>query len=724
MIIFEQSHCSMKALHSLIESSVNSFYKVLINHCRTIKLGIDSDVYTANNILKGYSNNQDFGLAHKLFDGMLHRDTASWNTLISGHVKSGNFETVCSILRDMRRCGFEYDAYTFGSMLKGITYAGKWDLGEQVHSMIMKMGYTRNIYSSSALLDMYAKCERVEEASMVFEEMPEQNWVSWNALIAGFVQLGYRGTAFWLFECMEQDGLKIDDGTIAPLLTLLDSYEFYKSTMQIHGKIVKHGLTCRNTVCNAIITSYAECGSIQDAKRFFDHAGTRDLVTWNSMLAAYLIHKKEDIAFNLFLDMQRYGYEPDIYSYTSILSACFGETNKNNRKSLHGLIIKRGLEQSIPISNALITLYLKFTNKSIKEALNIFKSMEMKDHVSWNSILTGMSQFGLSEDAFKLFGYMRHTAVEINDYSFSAIFKSCSDLATLQLGQQVHVLALKSGFQSDDFVTSSLIFMYAKCGIIEDARKSFEESSKDSSITWNSIIFGYAQHGQGYVALDLFSQMKKRKVKLDHITFVAVLTACSHNGLVEEGCTILKSMDSDYGICPRMEHYACAVDLYGRAGHLDEAKALVEAMPFEPDVMVWKTLLGVCRACGDIELASQVANHLLEIEPEEHCTYVLLSDMYGNLRKWDEKAKLKRLMRTRGVKKVPGWSWIEILNKVHAFKAEDSLHPYCEEIYFVLRALMNEIKRIELVANLEVLIFDLDHWSSHCYLTDDALSNY
>lgn len=697
----------MRLLHSPIGSSLNPFLKVLITHSWAIKSATISDVYIVNNILTGYSRCQESRLAHQLFDEMAHRDTVSWNTMIAGNVNSGDFDSAWDFLKNMKKCGLRLDGYTFGSLLKGVACAQQWGTGQQVHSMIVKMGYAENVFCGSALVDMYAKCGRVDDAVLVFEHMPERNSVSWNTLISGYVQVGDRGPAFLLFACMEQEGLKIDDGTIAPLMTLLDDVEFYKPTMQIHGKAIKHGLEFENKVCNATITSYSQCGSIADAEKVFDCSfGARDLVTWNSMLGAYLVHNKEECAFNVFIDMQRLGFEPDIYSYTSIISACFDEAHKKRGKSLHGLVIKRGLEQSVPVCNALTTMYLKSNSRSMVEPLSIFESMELKDPVSWNSILTGLSQIGPGEDALKFFGHMRLAIVDIDHYSFSAVLRSCADLATLQLGQQVHVLALKSGLNSNEFVVSALIFMYAKCGIIEDATKSFEENPKDSSITWNSIIFAYAQHGQGHIALDLFSQMKKRQeVKLDHITFVAVLTACSHNGLVEEGCKLLKTMECKYGIPPRMEHYACAVDLYGRAGRLEEAKALVESMPFEPNATVWQTLLGACRACGNIELASQVGSHLLDVEPEDHCTYVLLSDLYGHLRRWDERASVKRLMKQRGVKKVPGWSWIEIKNQVHAFKAEDRLHPNCDDIYFVLGVFMDEIIRLYKVDDLEVLTY-------------------
>lgn len=698
----------MSPLNSVIESSGYALYSIFITHCRTIKLGLLTDIYTANNILSHYTRCSYGGivLASKLFDEMAHRDTVTWNTMIAGHVNSGNCEAAWELHKVMKRCGFNTDAYAFGSILKGVACACRLDLGEQMHSLIVKMGYEENVYAGSALLDMYAKCKRVEDAFLVFQRMPQRNSVSWNALIAAFVQEGNRDTAFWLFHCMEEEGVRLDDGTFSPLLTLLNEDKFCKSTMQLHCKIIKRGVEFDNNVCNATITSYSECGSLEDAKRVFDGTvGTRDLVTWNSMLAAYLVHGREKIAFRLFLDMQQSGFEPDIYTYTSIISAC---SHKGQGRSFHGLVIKRGLEQSVPICNAVIAMYLDSSNKSVEDALNVFHSMESKDRVSWNSILTGFSQIGFSEDAPEFFRHMRYSAVEIDHYAFSAVLRSCSDLATLQLGQQIHVLTFKSGFELNDFVASSLINMYSKCGIIEDAHKSFEDSTRDSSITWNSIMFAYGQHGQGDVALNLFFQMRERKVKVDHISFVAVLTACSHTGLVEEGRYFLKSMASDYGIPPRMEHYACAIDLFGRAGHLDEAKALVESMPFKPDAMVWKTLLGACRACGDIELAAQVANHLLELEPEEHCTYIILSNMYGRLKRWDDKACMTRLMRERKVKKVPGWSWIEVNNEVHAFIADDRSHPHCKEIYQRLAELMEEIKWLDYIASLDSLSDDVD----------------
>uniref|UniRef100_A0A7N0V379 Pentatricopeptide repeat-containing protein n=1 Tax=Kalanchoe fedtschenkoi TaxID=63787 RepID=A0A7N0V379_KALFE len=675
----------MKQAQQVSGSLIRSFEEVSKAHCRVVKLGMILETYTANTVVGGYAKCKELGAARDLFEEMPERDVASWNTMIGGYVNDGDTRTAWEALKEMKKCGFLFDEYTFGSVLKGIAKGFGLRCGQQVHTEVVKSGYQENVYAGSALLDMYAKCKRVDEAYAVFECMPDRNSVSWNGLIAGYAELGDYEMAIGLFGDMEREGFRIDDGTLAPLLALLNDPSFRVLTMLLHGKVTKLGLAFNTIVCNAMISSYSECGSLKDAKQVFDSmVGFQDLVTWNSLLAAYSVHQQGGLAMKAFMDMQVNGFEPDVYTFTSVISSTLADDCQLLGKSFHGMIFKKGLDRSVPISNALMALYLKSDNKSVEDALSIYKSMDMRDQVSWNSILTGFSQNGLSENALECFKQMLSELVEIDQYAFSAVFRACSDLATLQLGQQVHSLAMKMRNDLFDYVTSSLIFMYCKCGCIEDARKAFDETPQDTAIIWNSIIFGYAQHGQGYTSLDLFYSMRDRLVKPDHITFVAVLTACSHIGLLDEGCSFLSSMEADYGIPPRMEHYACAVDLCGRAGRLDRAEALIKRMPFEPDAMVWKTLLGACRMCGDIELASQAANRLLEMEPQEQCTYVLLSSIYSHLGRWNENADLKRLMKHRGVRKVPGWSWIELKNEVHSFNAADRMHRSSDEIYQVI----------------------------------------
>lgn len=588
--------------------------------------------------------------------------------------------------------GLSFDQYTLGCILKSVASAGQLEFGRQLHSLIVKSGLDGNVFSGSALVDVYAKCGRMGEAYSVFQIMPETNTVSWNALIAGHAGAGEADHAFQMFDRMEREGLMPDEATFASLLTIFDRAPYYHPMLRLHAKIIKYGRAIDAVVYNAAITAYSHCGSIADSRKVFDSMDDgKDLVTWNSMLAAYASCGFAEYAVELFVRMQEAGVVQDMYTFTSVISACFEHGLQG--RVLHALVIKRGLESTTPVSNALIAMYIRSCKNSLMEdAMKCFYLMEFRDSVSWNSILTGFSQNGLSEEALKFFCHMRSASLKIDHYAYSAALRSCSDLAVLQPGQQIHGLVFRSGFGSNDFVASSLIYMYSKCGVIDAARRSFDESHKDNSVTWNSIIFGYSQHGQGRMALDLFSEMQELEVAPDHITFVAIISACSHIGLVDAGSKFLKSMEPIYGIPLRMEHYACGVDLFGRAGHLDESKKLIESMPFEPDAMVWMTLLGACRIHGDMELASYVAKRLIALDPREHSTYVLLSNMFSGFGMWDDRATVQRVMRSRGLTKVPGWSWIEVKNRVHSFNAEDRSHPQAEEIYERLRELMEHIE--------------------------------
>ncbi|WOL15050.1 pentatricopeptide repeat-containing protein [Canna indica] len=673
-------------------------------HASLVKSGEAIDICAWNKVLAAYSNCSGLLDACKLFDEIPQRDTASWNSLIAAHVSSRAHQQAWAVFKTMLSEGMSFDQYTFGSVLKSVACTAQTDLGRQLHSLIVKSNFDQNVFSGSALIDMYAKCGRIREAVMAFELMPERNAVSWNTVIAGYARVGDAKAAFQVSSRMEREGLMLEEATFASLLTLLDGIAHYGLMSQAHAKIIKYGRTADTIVYNAAITAYWQCGSLADSRKVFDKMDCRmkDLVTWNSMLAAYACHGCTENAIELFIRMQKLGIHHDMYTFTSVISACFEQGQHENGRALHGLVIGTGLDSAVSVSNALIAMYSRpGEDGAMEDAWKCFECIEFKDPVSWNSLLTALSQNGSSEEAVKLFAHMQSEHVKIDHYAFSATLRSCADLAVLQLGRQIHGLVLRLGFAGNDFVGSSLVYMYSKCGVLDDARQVFDETLKDSSVTWNSMVFGYAQHGQGQLALDLFSKMQESEVAPDHITFVGLITACSHIGLVEEGSKFLKLMQPTFGVPLRMEHYACGVDLFGRAGRLDEAMKLIESMPFEPDAMVWMTLLGACRTHGDMELASHVAERLLVLEPKHHSTYVLLSHMCSGFGMWDDKAMIQKTMRNRGLSKVPGWSWIEVMNEVHSFNAEDRSHPQAEEIYKMLELLVEPISS----SDTEVLEF-------------------
>ncbi|RLM60916.1 putative pentatricopeptide repeat-containing protein [Panicum miliaceum] len=545
---------------------------------------------------------------------------------------------------------------------------------------------------------MYAKCGCLSDARRVFDGMPQRNTVSCNALIAGYSESGNLAQAMALFAEMEREGLARDEATFATLLVAVEGPSWCFLMQGLHGKIMKYGSALGLVVSNAAITAYSQCGALADSRRIFDGIESKDLISWNSMLGAYAYHGMDEEAMRFFVRMmQESGVRPDMYSFTSIISVCSEHGRDDHRgRGIHGLVMKIGLEAVTHVCNALIAMYTRFTeNCMMEDACKCFNPLVLKDTVSWNSMLTGYSQHGLSADALRFFRCMRSENIRTDEFAFSAALRSCSDLAVLQLGRQIHSLVIQSGFASN---------VYSKSGMLGDARKSFEEADKSSSVPWNSMMFGYAQHGQAQIVTNLFNEMLELRVPLDHVTFVGLITAYSHAGLVDEGSEILNTMETMYGIPLRMEHYACGVDLYGRAGQLDKAKELIDSMPFRPDAIVWMTLLGACKIHGNMELASDVASYLLVEDPRQHSTYVLLSSMFSGLGMWGDRATVQKVMKNRGLSKVPGWSWIEVKNEVHSFNAEDRSHPSMDEIYEMLRMLLQVAQRLCSSEDEEILV--------------------
>ncbi|CAD6266764.1 unnamed protein product [Miscanthus lutarioriparius] len=665
------------------------------SHAALLKSGASSPT-PWNQLLTAYSGSgSGLAAARRVFDEILRPDAASWNSLLAAHVAAGAHRDAWRLLRAMHARGLAASSFTLGSALRSAAATRRPELGAQLQSFAVRCGLADNVFSASALLDVYAKCGRLSDARRVFDGMPVRNTVSWNALIAGYADSQKPAEAMDLFLEMQRVGLVPDDGTFAALLATIEGPRWFSLMQQLHGKIVKYGSALGLVVLNAAITAYSQCGALADSRKIFDGIESRDLISWNSILGAYAYHGMNSEAMRFFVRMMR--------RVESSLTCIALQVSQG--RSIHSLVIKIGLEGVTHVCNAMVAMYTRFTEYCMMEdAYKCFNSLVFKDAVSWNSMLTGYSHHGLSSDALRFFRCMRAENIRTDEFALSAALRSCSDLAVLQLGRQVHSLVIQSGFASNDFVSSSLIFMYSKCGMLGDARKSFEEADKGSSVPWNSMMFGYAQHGQAQTVTDLFNEMLDLEVPLDHVTFVALITACSHGGLVDEGSEILNTMETRYKIPLRMEHYACGVDLYGRAGQLDKAKELIESMPFQPDAMVWMTLLGACRIHGNMELASDVASHLFVAEPRQHSTYVLLSSMYSGLGMWSDRATVQKIMKNRGLSKVPGWSWIEVKNEVHSFNADDRSHPRMDEIFDMLRMLLQVAQRLCSSGDEEILV--------------------
>jgi pentatricopeptide repeat protein len=323
-------------------------------------------------------------------------------------------------------------------------------------------------------------------------------------------------------------------------------------------------------------------------------------------------------------------------------------------------------------------------------------------------MIAGYTQNGLANEALSIFHEMQLSGTKPNAVTMVSVVLACARLAALQQGKCFHAYIIKCVFDLNVVLETTLIDMYAKCGKVEIARQMFDNISRKNVVSWTAMIGGYAMHGLAEDAHALFIQMVQVGMKPDHITFTHILYACTHAGLVEEGWKYFNCMKQDYSITPRVDHYACMVDLLGRAGHLDEAQELIKHMPLEPNAGVWGALLGVCRTHGNIELAKHVAERLFELEPEDAGNYVLLSNIYAAAGRWDDAAKVRTMMKSKGLKKTPGCSLIEVNKKVHSFLVGDQLHPQSEQIYAVLENLKMQMKEAGYVPDTNFVLHNVE----------------
>nr|UPT49198.1 pentatricopeptide repeat protein AaPPR1192 [Agave angustifolia]UPT49541.1 pentatricopeptide repeat protein AaPPR797 [Agave angustifolia] len=406
-------------------------------------------------------------------------------------------------------------------------------------------------------------------------------------------------------------------------------------------------------------------------------------------------------------------------------------------RQLHTLAIKAGSQFSSFVNNGLITMYAKC--KNIEDANRVFRWMRTKDSVSWNSLVAALAQNDMLEDAriaferipvrdivswtalicahvqaeqgseaFELFLRMLSEGVLPNSFTMTSLLTASGRLGVVKLGRQIHCLSCKLGYDLDLIVCNALITMYSKCGSAADSFSVFADMAERDTITWNSVLLCCSQHGFGREAVELFEQMKAEGALPNHLTFVNILCACSHAGLVEEGWKYFKSMSNDYGLKPLEDHYACVVDLLGRSGHLYEAEAFIENMPIEPDSVVWAALLGACKIHRNIELSRRVAEKLFEMDPQNSGHYVLLSNIYASFKMWDEVAEVRKLMRFRGVRKMPGCSWMQIKNKMHSFVTDDKQHEEIEEINASLKLLYSRLRGHGYVPDTKFVLHDVE----------------
>lgn len=482
--------------------------------------------------------------------------------------------------------------------------------------------------------------------------------------------------------------------------------------VDVHHRLVGSGLDQDPYLATKLINMYCDLGSVDHACKVFDETREKTIFVWNAIFRALAMASRGEDLLVLYGQMNWIGIPSNRFTYTYVLKACVVSELSicplRKGKEIHAHILRHGYEGHVHVMTTLLDVYARFGYVSY--ASSVFGAMPDKNIVSWSAMIACYAKNEMPMKALELFQIMMLEACDTvpNPITMVSVLQACAGLAALEHGKLVHAYVLRRGFDSTLPVLNTLITMYGRCGEISTGQRVFDYMKKRDVISWNSLISIYGMHGLGKKAIQIFENMINRGVSPSYITFITVLCACSHAGLVEEAKILFESMLNKYRIHPRMEHYACMVDILGRANRFDEAIELIQNMDFKPGPTVWGSLLGSCRIHCNVELAERASAMLFELEPKNAGNYVLLSDIYAKSRMWNDVRRVRKQLESRGLQKIPSCSWIEVKRKIYSLVSIEEYNPLIEELCAFLITLLTEIKNQGYVPQTNVVTYDLD----------------
>ncbi|KAJ9189767.1 hypothetical protein P3X46_001021 [Hevea brasiliensis] len=542
------------------------------------------------------------------------------------------------------------------------------------------------------------------------------NVFSWNSLIADLARAGDSFESLRAFSSMRKLDLKPSRSTFPCAIKACSALFDLHSGKQAHQQAFVFGFESDLFVSSALIDMYAKCGRLSDARVLFDEISQRSIVTWTTMITGYVQNDNAYEALLLFKEFlieesERNGEGTDVFmdsvAMVAVLSACSRVSEKGVIEGVHGFVVKMGLDKDLGAENTLLDAYAKCGEVGLSR--KVFEGIAERDSVSWNSMIAVYAQNGLSSEAFLAFHVMINDGdVKYNAVTLSTLLLACANSGALREGKCIHDQVIRMGWDDNVILGTSIIDMYCKCGRVEMARKAFDGMKEKNVKSWTAMVTGYGMHGCAREALDVFYKMIGAGVKPNYVTFVSVLSACSHAGLLDEGWYWFNAMNHKFNVEPGVEHYSCIVDLLGRAGYLNEAYDLIKRMRTKPDYVLWGSLLAACRIYKNVELAEISARQLFELDSSNCGYYILLSNIYADAGRWKEVERIRVLVKDRGLVKPPGFSLVELKGKVHLFLVGDKEHPECEKIYRFLEELNVKLQQAGYAPNMASVLHDVD----------------
>ncbi|XP_042483541.1 pentatricopeptide repeat-containing protein At5g39350-like [Macadamia integrifolia] len=623
-------------------------------HAHAIKDGLECQTSVATAFLSMHAKLGNLDSAELLFHGIPERNLLSWNSMISGYVQNGLWELGLNMFHNLRLMGFTPDSISMVSVLSACTRSDDIRLGKSAHAFTIRSRLDFNLNVSNALLAFYSDSDQLPYALKLFNKIQKRNVVTWNILISRCVHSGHIGNAVELLQQMQQADVELN---LVTMISILPSYcksENLVQGMAIHGHAIKAGYISDVSLVNALISMYLNCGELHSGRLLFEAMPEKSVVSWNALITGYRNHNLNREVIVCFCQMITEDQNPNFVTLLNILPVCWTELQG---KSIHAYAIRTGAVSEPPLLTSLMLMYARF--ESVHLCHSLFEMADKNNISIWNTMMSVHVHSKNAKAAIATFSEMLQKKMEPDHVTVLTLISACIHLSSLDIALCTMGYIICKGFENDVVIGNALIDLHARCGNISTARKIFDSLIGRDSVSWSVIINGYGMHGDGETALSLFSEMKLSGVGPDDVTFISILSACSHAGLVEQGVMLFNSM-VDHGVQPRMEHYACMVDLLGRTGHLHEAYALVKRLPYKPSMSLLESLLGACSIHSNIDLGEQIGRWLFEMDPGNSRLYVMLSNIYAAAGRWMDASRVRSDMEERRLRKVPGFSLLEV----------------------------------------------------------------
>ncbi|KAH7280147.1 hypothetical protein KP509_37G053600 [Ceratopteris richardii] len=558
-------------------------------------------------------------MAQEVFDELSFRDIISWNALISGYCQKGQIDEALRVLEQMKCEGFLPDAATFNCILRTCASVGATGKAKRIHEEIVERDFLGRHHTvlSTALISMYAKGGAFEMAEKVFDDLIIYDVRSTNVLIAGYCQHDCLNEALEHYEQMIRKGFSPDTGTFACLLRACGRTGASENGEELHCEVMRLGISNEhNIIGSALVDMYVRFGHLVKAQGVLDKLAVQDLASWTSLIHGYCQCGQNHEALSGFHKMKEQGLSPDEVTFACILKACGSSCAINKGISIHAEIEREGLMEKFEmLGSALVDMYAKCG--ATAKAQEVFDKLLNRDLITWTALIDGYCQRGLGEEALYCFDQMRREISSLDAVTFACILKVCGSIGAVERGAILHDEILQNGLLGKDNVLDiALLDMYAKCGALFKAQEVFNDLPVHTVVTWNVLMAGYCQHGNGEEVLKCFDAMKHEGISPDAVTFVTVLKACRRIRALDKSFMYFEMMKKDYDIIPNLEHYSCMIEILGHEGKFEKALNFVRNMPSHEQLEGWSALLSACRKQGNVILGRLAFEHMVQLDQD------------------------------------------------------------------------------------------------------------